>query len=419
MPTRAPTVKKPAPRRQVAVSGTWNTIQLDLRNPYTITFWSIAYGGLGHILLDRYFRGFILISAEIVFNSLSHLNLAIFYTLTKHFDLARQILDSRWLMLYMGVYCFAILDSYRETMVINNTYRLADRENAEIKNFVINSNSFNILNSISPWTVMLCSAVMPGTGCFLIQRMNRALYLMLVWTFISYLSGVYPALIYTMAGQFDLAKSVLNMQWVLNIPSIWFFGVYEAYNCALENNKLYRRAQHQFLRREYQSNRFLMPDCKKELQHGMYLFSIFEQSDKIEEAITSLQTKGLTKDAILAVPTESRNESKALFDTVHYSDNTGVLSLPFVIATIGALMGIIFGFQLYWGPILWGVIGAISGMIVGLVISLIRTFYRKRYQKAVQKGNIIIVVRCNNDQRDWVQDILWNNAAMSISQFGN
>ena len=247
------------PRRQVAYVGAWNTLQLDYRNPYVVTFWSIAYAGLGHILLDRYFRGFILLAGEILLNFASNVNTAIFHTLSGRFDLARNVLDMRWFALYMTVYCFAIFDSYHETIVINNAYRLADRENAQITSFKINANSFTILNSISPYMAALLSAVMPGVGCFFIQRMNRAFYLMAIWTFMAALSGVFTANILTFSGQFEAAKQALNIQWFMNLPSIWLFSVYEAYQCSLENNRLFRRELRQYLQAEYQNAGFVMP----------------------------------------------------------------------------------------------------------------------------------------------------------------
>jgi hypothetical protein len=251
------------PRRQIIALGAWNTVQLDYRNPVTIVFWTIAYAGLGHIILDRYFRGIILLTGEIFLNTASHLNIAIFYTIIRRYDLAKQVIDTRWYILYLTVFSFAIFDAYRETIVINNTYRLAERENAPLKCFAINSSSFTILNSLSPYVVALWSAVLPGSGCFLIQRMNRALFLMILWVCSAYLSGLYPALILTLEGQFELAKSALNIQWYLNIPSILFYSIYESFSCALENNKLFRKELACFLKRDYQNELFPMTEVMK------------------------------------------------------------------------------------------------------------------------------------------------------------
>lgn len=251
------------PRRQIAYVGAWNTVQLDKRNPYTVLYWSIAYAGLGHILLDKHLRGFILLVGELLLNWAAHLNLAIYYTITLRFDLAAQVLQPAWFMLYLGVYSFSLFDSYREAVEVNKTYVLAAREDAPINCFAINSNSMTHLNSIPPWQTALWSAVFPGSGCFIVQRLNRAILLMLLWIVVSYLSGIYPAIIQTVRGQFELAKASLNIQWFLNIPSLWFYSIYEAYECAVSNNKLCRWELSKFLRKEYQSSEFVMPDIIK------------------------------------------------------------------------------------------------------------------------------------------------------------
>jgi hypothetical protein len=248
----------------VASVGAWNTVILDYRSPYIITFWSIAYAGLGHIMLDRYFRGFILMAAEILLNYISNLNTAIFYTLSGHYALAKEALDTRAVLLYLGLYSFAIFDSYRMTLSVNNTYRLADRENATVKCFAVNSSSFTIIQEASPYLALLWSAIIPGAGCFMIERMNRAFYLIVLWAANAYLAGLCTAVIYTASGQYDLARASLDIHWLLNLPSIWLYGMYEVYSCALENNKLFRRELTNFLDTEYSKTSFTMADVLKE-----------------------------------------------------------------------------------------------------------------------------------------------------------
>lgn len=404
-----------SPRRQIAYVGAWNTMQLENRNPYTVIFWSIAYAGLGHILLDKYFRGFILIAGETFLNAAAHLNMTIFYTITMRFDLAKQVLEPGWFILYLAVYSFAIFDSYRETIEINKNYVLAAREDAEIKCFAINSNSFTHLNSIPPWLAALWSAIVPGSGCFLMQKMNRALYLMVLWGIFAYLSGLFTAVIQTLAGQFDSAKASLNIQWYLNIPSLWFFAVYEAYTCAVGNNKLCRWELSKYLKKEYQNRQFIMPD-KKDAGNSMYVFSVFEQSLRLEMAVTELQLKGVPKEAILAVPLDRKNEDVMLFDTAHSSDSTSMLALPMILGMILSLFGAVIGFQLAWGPILWAVIGAASGFLLGLGIRLIIAMINKQKFNSQNKTGVILLIRCETEQSEMVKDILWSNTATGVSK---
>ncbi len=410
------TISDGSKRRQIAYVGAWNTILLDLRNPYIITYWSMSFAGFGHILLDRYFRGFIFLTSEIFLNKAANLNVAIYYTLTKQFDLAKQVLDIRWLMTYLAVYCFSIFDSYRDAVTINNTYILAAREDAYVNCFAIDSGSFNSLNTVPPWMTMLWSAVLPGAGCILTPRMNRALFLIPLWIITAYLSGLYPAVLYTFAGEFELAKSVLDIHWLLNIPSFWFFAIYEAYSCAVENNKLCRWELGKFLKTEYQSKQFIMPDRAERAPDTMYLLSSFEHSNKLEAAITELQMRGVPKTSILAVPLDKKNEGRALFDSVHSSDGISMLALPLILSMLGTFFGVIYGFQLAWGPILWGVIGAIISFVVGLALRLLVAKKSTNDQNRRNKHDVILIVRCEKEQTDMVENTLWSNAAIGVSQ---
>jgi hypothetical protein len=146
----------------------------------------------------------------------------------------------------------------------------------------------------------------------------------------------------------------------------------------------------------------------------VYAYSIFEHSLDIESALSGLQTKGIGKEAILAVPLDRRDEEGMLFDKVNSSDGTSMLALGMILGMIGTLLGSILGFRLTWGPILWGVIGAAAGFLMGFGIRLV---YARTHGKSgkPQKTGVVVVVRCGPDQADWVKDLLWKNGAMGVS----
>ena len=352
---------------------------------------------------------------EAYLNYASKFNLAFYFTLTNQFELAKQVLDTRFLFLYLAVYCFSVFDSYRETIEINKVFTLASREGYKVNCFAINSNSFTHINAIPPWYSAIWSAVLPGAGCFLIQRMNRAFLLISVWAVISFNSRLYPAIVYTLTGQFDLAKSVLDIQWFMNIPSLWFYSIYESYSCAIENNKLYRWELSKYMKSEYQNTGYKMPCSEVEMKNPMYIMSVFEYSSKLEEAVTALQMKGIPKEAILSVPLDRRNEGKKLFDTVHSSDSISMLAFPMILAMLCSLLCTVLGFHLAWGPILWGFVGALGGFLVGLGIRLIIASHSIRKQNSSKFSGIIVIVRCEKEQAEMAQDLLWANAAMGVS----
>jgi hypothetical protein len=253
----------PSARRKRAYVSIMGTTQLHLRSPFIIAFWSAIFPGTGHMLLSKYIRGLILFMWEIAINQFSHLNLAIFYTFIGKFDIAKQVLDIRWAILYFPTFLFAIWDSYRTATDINNHFLLAAREDAEVQPFVLHALGLNYLDRSSPLAAMLWSALMPGLGQLIIHRILVAFFLLFWWIVVIYFSNVLPAIHYTLLGMFDQAKAVVNPQWLLNIPSIYFFSAYDAYINTVESNKLFEWEQAKFLKRNYQCHSFPMPVYKK------------------------------------------------------------------------------------------------------------------------------------------------------------
>jgi len=80
-------------RRYLAYVGLFGTTQLHLRNPFVIAGWSLAFPGLGHLLLSKYTRGYLLFLWEIFVNVNGHINLAILYSFTGRFQMAKDVLD--------------------------------------------------------------------------------------------------------------------------------------------------------------------------------------------------------------------------------------------------------------------------------------------------------------------------------------
>ena len=79
----------------------------------------MAFPGTGHILLQKYMRGFLLCIWEVVVNTQAHINLAMVYSFNGQIDRAKEVLDLRWMALYAPVYLFSIYDSYRTAVDLN------------------------------------------------------------------------------------------------------------------------------------------------------------------------------------------------------------------------------------------------------------------------------------------------------------
>lgn len=166
------------------------------------------------------------------------------------------MLDPRWMLMYIPVYLFGIWDSYRTSVDMNKVYLLAERENAPFNSFSIGAMEINYLDKRMPAMSVIWSLFMPGLGQLHIHRLLTAFFT-LAWTIIFvYFSKILLSVHYLFLGQIAMSTAVLDKQWLLFMPSIWGFAVYDSYVNTVENNKLFDSEQKDFLIKHYQSPSF-------------------------------------------------------------------------------------------------------------------------------------------------------------------
>lgn len=243
-------------RRFKAYVSVLGTTQLHLRNPYIIAWWSAAFPGFGHLLLSKYLRGFALFLWEMLINYMSKLNLAIVYSFTGNIDMVKEVLDPRWLLMYLPVYIFGIWDSYRTTVDMNRVFILAERENADFTSYNITALEVNYLDKRRPIMALIWSLLTPGLGQLYIHRILTAIFVTSWYIIFVYFSGLLIAFHYLFLGQVQQATQVLDPFWLLFLPSLYGFAIYDSYVNTVENNKLFESEQRQFLKENYQYYRF-------------------------------------------------------------------------------------------------------------------------------------------------------------------
>lgn len=246
-------------RRPKAAISTYSLNVFHLRNPLVTAWWSMVYPGFGHIRTVSIAKGMFLFIGELLINTQAHLNLAIMYSFTGNFELAKQVLDVHLLLLYCGILIFAVWDSYRVAIEINKFSVLADHENAPMVPMVIGGAGLNSYEKRNPWIAVSWSALVPGAGHLYAMTLMPAIFLLLGGAVIIYFSHLLPAIHYTALGQYSRAKAIVDWQWLLNVPSFYCFAIYDAYVKTVEINKLFNQEQAQFMRNKYQSSLFKMP----------------------------------------------------------------------------------------------------------------------------------------------------------------
>jgi hypothetical protein len=146
----------------------------------------------------------------------------------------------------------------------------------------------------------------------------------------------------------------------------------------------------------------------------MLVIATFENSLFIEMAISALEQKGLSNDKIFAAPLDKRSEPRQLFDTIHRADGISLFDAGAILGTCLMLLGAIYGYVLKWGPIIWGIIGALTGLILGISIKLWIVKKRKNSTKKVT-SEIILFIRCEEYQWDMIEKLLWEHLALGVT----
>ncbi|KOO42888.1 hypothetical protein [Priestia koreensis] len=250
-------------RRTTAYVSLLGTTQIHLRNPYVVAWWSAAFPGFGHLLLSKYLRGFSLFIWEVVVNTQSNINFSMIYSFEGKIQLAKDILDTRWLLIYIPVYIFAIWDSYRTTVDLNRIYVLAQHEDNKFSPFKIGAMEINYLDKRSPLVAFMWSLFAPGLGQLYVHRIVTAFFV-IVWSVVFfYYSHALEAIILLFQGDIQRSTDAIRGEWLLFFPSLYGFAVFDAYMNTIENNKLFEIEQRHYLRANYQCSSFKIQTSRK------------------------------------------------------------------------------------------------------------------------------------------------------------
>lgn len=223
-----------------------------MKNPWVTAWWSAAFPGYGYVIMGSYLKGFLLIGWEFFINVSCRLNEAIMYSLTGRFEQAKEVINLNWFLLYIGVYIISIWGTYALTVDLNKLSILADREDSIIKTVKFNAMEICFLDKRNPWMAVALSALSPGLGHLYTHRIPTSFFLLVKFILIVYFSHFLPAIHYTAIGAFAEATAVLDPQWLLFIPSLYCFAIYDSYVNTVEYNRLFSMEQSRFIRDNYQ-----------------------------------------------------------------------------------------------------------------------------------------------------------------------
>lgn len=234
------------------------------RNPYIALWWSAIFPGFGHVYLNQYATGLLLTFAEVVINTLGHVNEAIVYTFCGQFDSAKAVLQPRWMYGYLVIYFFTIWQTYRSAITMNRLSHLAELENKRIDGERIYSFDVMYLERKSPVMGALWSIGFPGLGLLYNHRIFLGIYALLWWWIKATLSHTYDSLYLLLTGHLKESIAVLDPQWLLFMPSVWGGSIYGSYMMAADQNHLFKVEQRQFFAERYKGENICLFSKKED-----------------------------------------------------------------------------------------------------------------------------------------------------------
>ncbi|HYG58689.1 MAG TPA: hypothetical protein VD902_11585 [Symbiobacteriaceae bacterium] len=231
---------KPIPRLRMFTLGMAYLVR---RNPWLPVWWSVCLPGFGHLAMGQHLKGLAFMALEILINHLGHLNLAIFYTLLGDIDAARNVIDYRWALLYPLFYIFAMYDAYRVAIEINVMTEF-ERVQSERHFDLVTVTVFGqaILCRRNPILAAVWSAFAPGLGHFYTDRKIKGFILLGWYLGVTLNSHLVMAVFHVLRGEYEVSRQLIDYQWFLYWPSIYLFGIVDAYQDTVEQNQLFTEA---------------------------------------------------------------------------------------------------------------------------------------------------------------------------------
>ncbi|CAI6047677.1 hypothetical protein COHCIP112018_01346 [Cohnella sp. JJ-181] len=219
--------------------------------PAMVAWWSAAFPGFGHFILNQYARGVLLTLTEVVINKLSGLNEAIVYTFCGRFADATAAVDENLAFGYAAIYLFAIWDSYRSSKSQGRLRALSRTEPQPIRRMLVHPLEVQYIERKKPQTALFYSILFPGLGQLFNHRFCLAFYLMFLWWSFIWTSHALSACLELLYGSVSRSTAMLSAHWLMFMPSVIGGAAYHAYRGTNEQNKLFREEQRAYLEKTY------------------------------------------------------------------------------------------------------------------------------------------------------------------------
>ncbi|MDI4644735.1 hypothetical protein [Cohnella hashimotonis] len=144
----------------------------------------------------------------------------------------------------------------------------------------------------------------------------------------------------------------------------------------------------------------------------MLLIGCFAHSLELEQALADIERSGIERRHILAVGMNLRADSAA---EARHSD---AVEMGAAWATALAVVGVACGFGLAWGPIVWGIVGAVVGFGMGFCLHRLWLRGPARSGTSAPAPEVTVIVQCPAGLSDAVRFAMYRRGALSVGESG-
>ncbi len=118
-------------------------------------------------------------------------------------------------------------------------------DNSKIRRSLATMSVFGVssLQRRNPLLIAWWSVVFPGFGHYLLHQYVRGTLFTLVELITNSLARVNEAIVYSLSGQFEAAKSVLQTRWLCGYLVLFFYCIWSSYRSAIVQNKMAELAE--------------------------------------------------------------------------------------------------------------------------------------------------------------------------------
>lgn len=146
----------------------------------------------------------------------------------------------------------------------------------------------------------------------------------------------------------------------------------------------------------------------------MLVIGIFPNDMGLVQALLDMENAGIGKDRLLVVPLDASPDGTkpaAYFNPI--AGQSGVES-GIAVATASAVVFISRGFEMAWGPLVWGMIGAAGGFAAGYFLQRLYAARKRSRLRTERASEMTVLVECEESERQQVLHALWTNKALSV-----